>query len=78
MADIVHFVERSKLPVARYLHVVRGMDGQPKVMSRSYDMLGCPWKTSNWGAEAPAPEKTVQRYDTLGRPSFVERPDGTT
>jgi hypothetical protein len=41
---------------------VRGMDGWPKVMSQSYDVLGRPWETSNWGAGAPAPEKTVQRY----------------
>ena len=50
------------------------MDGQPKVMSRSYDVLGRPWETSNWGAGAPAPEKinfdgTVvhHRYDELSR-----------
>ncbi|XYH97317.1 RHS repeat domain-containing protein [Sorangium sp. So ce1128] len=59
------------------MRTVRGLDGNVKRTTMSYNVLGQLHSRSNWSDGAETLEMTLHWVDTLGRPRRVERPDGT-
>ncbi|WP_437685110.1 RHS repeat-associated core domain-containing protein [Sorangium sp. So ce176] len=59
------------------MRTVRGMDGNVKQMTMTYNVLGYLHGRSNWNDGLGNPPLTQHWYDTLGRPRRIDRPGGT-